>query len=412
MRASSSRIATQVALISCGILAVAIVAFCLLAYFRTEAILDERNSTDLNARVALMGRQLETFDATIKGNADRLASIFQNTIGSVRVDGGRTVTVGGREVPTVLGSGSPLNLDFSAVDGFSRATQGVATVFVRTGDDFMRVTTSLRKEDGSRAMGTLLGAAHPAHKAMLAGEPYLGKAHLFGRDYMTKYTPVRDGSGQVVAILFIGLDITDNMATLEQQIASSKVGEKGFFFALDAADGKTRGVLVAHPHAQGKSVVDASGDLAPFKTILDQRSGYLEAGGKAYVFAPYQHWGWIVGAEVDLKELHADAANLRNLMLLIGVLVLAAGCVVTYLTLSRRLAPVRVLADVVERLGAGDLTVRSRHAGADEIGELSTAFNRMADQFSAMVQRLQAAAAGVREAVAQVRDESAQVRKG
>ena len=36
-------------------------------------------------------------------------------------------------------------------------------MFSRKDDDFQRITTSLKKEDGERAMGTMLGAAHPAH---------------------------------------------------------------------------------------------------------------------------------------------------------------------------------------------------------------------------------------------------------
>jgi hypothetical protein len=35
-------------------------------------------------------------------------------------------------------------------------TGGVATLFVRSGEDFVRISTSLTKQDGSRAIGTAL----------------------------------------------------------------------------------------------------------------------------------------------------------------------------------------------------------------------------------------------------------------
>ncbi|PPS64837.1 hypothetical protein CRX72_05635 [Pantoea sp. BRM17] len=49
-----------------------------------------------------------------------------------------------------------LNLDQLAVDDFFERTGAVTTIFVRDGDDYVRIATSLKKEDGSRAIGTRL----------------------------------------------------------------------------------------------------------------------------------------------------------------------------------------------------------------------------------------------------------------
>ena len=88
-----------------------------------------------------------------------------------------------------------MNLDFSTVDRFTKITGAVATVFAKKGDDFVRITTSLKKEDGkTRAVGTMLGKAHPGYAKLLNGEEYTGKASLFGRDYMTKYVPIKNGN--------------------------------------------------------------------------------------------------------------------------------------------------------------------------------------------------------------------------
>jgi methyl-accepting chemotaxis protein-2 (aspartate sensor receptor) len=45
------------------------------------------------------------------------------------------------------------------------------------------------------AVGTTLDRTHPAYKLLLKGETYVGKATLFGKDYMTKYIHVKDSSG-------------------------------------------------------------------------------------------------------------------------------------------------------------------------------------------------------------------------
>jgi len=109
----------------------------------------------------------------------------------------------------ILRSGSRvLNLDFSLPDGFTRQTGMVATVFARDGDDFIRVTTSVRKLDGERAVGTVLDRSGPAYTDAFQGRTHMGYAIIFGKQYITHYEPVKDASGKVVGILFVGLDVT------------------------------------------------------------------------------------------------------------------------------------------------------------------------------------------------------------
>lgn len=411
MNSHRSSIAAQVSLIGCGILVAAILTFSLVAYFRTETTLERRSDQELRARVTLLEAQFATFDKTVKSNTDRLASIFESMLGGpVRIETSRSVQVADQAVPVVMVGNQALNLGHAEVDAFSRATKGTATVFVRTGDDFMRVSTSVKKEDGSRAIGTLLGASHPAYKVVMSGQPYLGKARLFGHDYMTKYTPVMEG-GKVTGILFVGLDITEDLAAMLAQIGKARIGERGYYVVLDGSSAKSRGELMVHPELQGKNAtVDAA--AAAFKPALEQAEGTLEYDGRRLPFVRFDTWGWIIGASVDVDEMRADAVSLRNLMLGLGLAILVAGCAATYIVLSRRLRPLLDLARSAERLGQGDLTVRTGHKGNDEVGELAAAFNRMAEQFGDMVVRMKRATVSMNEAVGQVQGESAQVQQG
>ncbi len=67
----------------------------------------------------------------------------------------------GLAVPLIYAGDVLLHDAFSLPDRFTRATCAVARVFVRVHDDFLRITTSLTKDDGSRALGTWLGQDHP-----------------------------------------------------------------------------------------------------------------------------------------------------------------------------------------------------------------------------------------------------------
>lgn len=405
-------ISLQVTLAVCGIFVVAVLGLSLIAHVRATNLLDQRWENDLTERVRLIHSQFDTFDTTARGNADRLSRVFESQLGgAVRVDSGRTVQVGGRVVPTAQTPSGVLNLDFTQVDSFSRLTGGVATVFVRVGDDFVRVTTSLKKEDGSRAVGTALDAKHPAYRSMLDGQPYLGKARLFGRDYMTKYVPVLDGAGRSVAALFVGFDITDGLAKLLSDLAKARIGENGYFFVVDASNQATRGELIVHPLARGANVTTTSG-LQALADVLQAGEGTLRRDGRVYVFSAYGPWQRVLGATADIRELHADSRLLGGVLLAVGLLAIVGGGAGTYVFLRHKLQPLERLARDAERIGSGDLTVVSSIDTRDEVGELARAFNHMSGQVRDLVIRVKRASESVRDAVNQVRGESQQVRQG
>ncbi|GKT19591.1 methyl-accepting chemotaxis protein [Acidovorax sp. SUPP2522] len=116
---------------------------------------------------------------------------------------------GAAQAPLLRCAGRLLNGDFSVADRFTAQTGVRATVFARQGNDFVRIATSVRKQDGERAVGTLLDRSHPAYANLLAGRAYAGYATVFGRQNMTRYDPVRDASGHVVGVLYVGLDVSE-----------------------------------------------------------------------------------------------------------------------------------------------------------------------------------------------------------
>ncbi|RYF59813.1 MAG: methyl-accepting chemotaxis protein, partial [Comamonadaceae bacterium] len=123
--------------------------------------------------------------------------------------------------------GTLVNGDPASVDKFTQDTGGVATVFARRGDDFVRVTTSVKNEKGERAQGTTLDRASPAYPLMLKGESYTGRTALFGRPFMAHYEPRRDAAGQVIAILFVGNDLTVFQDLMQKQVTALRFFDRG-----------------------------------------------------------------------------------------------------------------------------------------------------------------------------------------
>jgi methyl-accepting chemotaxis protein len=94
--------------------------------------------------------------------------------------------------------------DNSAVEAVAKDHGGVATVFAKDGNEYKRVATTVKKEDGSSAVGTVLDATSPAVAKLNNGEAYYGEATVFGKTYDAGYEPIKDASGTVTGAYFVG----------------------------------------------------------------------------------------------------------------------------------------------------------------------------------------------------------------
>jgi hypothetical protein len=90
------------------------------------------------------------------------------------------------------------------VDAVNKEHGGAATLFVKNGDQYVRVATTVKKEDGTNAVGTALDANSPALAKLNSGEAYYGDATVFGKTYDAGYEPIKDASGAVIGAYFVG----------------------------------------------------------------------------------------------------------------------------------------------------------------------------------------------------------------
>jgi len=94
------------------------------------------------------------------------------------------------------------------VDRIKEELNVECTIFVKDGDDFVRMTTSIVKDDGKRATGTYLGQDSAAYPSMVSGQRFRGEAVILGANYLTVYEPLVE-NGETVAILFAGFKMTE-----------------------------------------------------------------------------------------------------------------------------------------------------------------------------------------------------------
>jgi methyl-accepting chemotaxis protein len=121
------------------------------------------------------------------------------------------------EVESVVVDQLPAFADHTLIDHISRMTGEPATLFVfdAKADDFLRITTSVKKADGTRAVGTMLGKDSAANGPIRRGQTFLGEAKILDVLYLTIYQPIFDKAGKVVGILFAGVKKDDIFATTD-----------------------------------------------------------------------------------------------------------------------------------------------------------------------------------------------------
>jgi methyl-accepting chemotaxis protein-2 (aspartate sensor receptor) len=364
----------------------------------TSQLLEQRGARDISGRTGTMIQMLDTFDASHKSEADRFALLLASYFpGKFSIDSSKTVDVAGKPTPLLKNGNDVINMNFSIADRFTSASRAVATIFIKNGEDFIRISTSLKKENGERAIGTVLDHGHPGYARLQGGLPYVGRATLFGKEYMTAYNPVKDEAGAIVGALFVGVDISSDIETLKTRIRSVKLGESGYFYVLNAAQGKDLGKLLVAPADEGKNVLalkDADGrDF--IKEILEHKEGSmryaLQEGAtkgpeKIAAFALYKNWNWQIVGNEDAAELTQEITTLRNRNALFGLAAVLVMVAALYWLIRNTISqPLERVKQAAQQLAAGDLSATLESDRGDEIGQLERAINGISQGLAGVI---------------------------
>jgi len=334
----------------------------ILIYSQIKSKIQDYNIQNLKSDIDLIKKQIENFEQSSKNLAERLFILFQFMVKGIKPD-------------------NEICDRFTAVTGGS-----VATIFEKKGDDFLRIATSLKKEDGTRAIGTTLDRGHPAYPLLLKGETYIGKATLFGKEYITKYFPVKDGLGNVIGAYFIGFDITDSMKHFKDTIRSIKVGKTGYVYVVDY-----NGTNIVHPFLEGKNSIDTrdANGKEFIKEIIQNKEGIIYYNWqnpnemlprqKVAVYTHYPAWQWIIVASSYIEEIITkDITKVRDFMWTINIIgALSISIIILFVT-RKSLNPISNIAQKLDEVAKGDFSSIGFGKGyrnrKDEIGLIARSF--------------------------------------
>jgi len=385
-----------------------VITICLLIAFSSIATLVYRSASEVLLENTLKEHQskVESMAKTISGQFDAyletakvLESTFRNGyLAGVQVED-EQIEFAGTRIPNLTQYSESLINDTKLVDAFTRDTGAVATLFAPTGSDWVRVSTSLTDSSGKRVVGTKLGTNHPGYRLLRSGQPYFAQVKLFGANYITYYAPMKDLTGNVTGVTFIGFPVEQATQSLFESLESVRWGDTGYTIIVDNRQDNL-GQYLLHPSKSGtgQSIVDVADydGNKPFHKIFKEKSGLIRypyeykgvVGEKYLVYTEVPGWNWKLLGGTFIKEVTKGSTELLKLIAVVALLVAGATFVVLTLLLNRTLKPLVLVNQYMERLGGGEVSLAlplSELNTKNEIVNLNNGIANMANQLNRLV---------------------------
>ena len=391
VRASLGR---QIGLVLGTTMVVMLAGLALLVNRHAADAVEERARNDLRAAAQILRDNVATYEHSLVDATATLGGALQTVLASGPV---RLEPAKGDALPTLWLQDRKLEAGFPAVDRFTQDTGAVVTVFVRNGDEFTRVATSVRNEKGDRVIGTRLAHESPAYPRVLKNQAYTGRTRLFGRDYMTHYRPLLDDAGQLVGVLFVGKEYGQELAALKEKVAAMRIGQHGQFFVIDTAREGEESVVI-HSTAEGATARGLLGEagMRALSRIVAAGGGTVEVdvaakAGEAPVptllaVESFPTWNWAVVAAEPRSQIVASTHALTVLISIASLVTLALILAASWWCVRRTvILPLAAAARLADDVAQGTMDGAMPPARDDEVGGLQRSMGRMRERVQSVI---------------------------
>jgi methyl-accepting chemotaxis protein len=265
-----------------------------------------------------------------------------------------------REIPNLKFGDRNITLNFDLVDNVREIVGGTATIFVKSGDEFVRITSNVQKSDDSRAIGTILDPKGKVIQKIKNAESFYGYATILENPFMTGYEPIFNKKNEVIGIFYVGYPLTA-LTSIKEQISSARIFNKGFVTLID-----DKGIVI---HCSDNYQIDE------LKNILQSQSFNQEYINKEISF---DKWNYKLFAAVPKYEINAETFSLVKDFLISNFIIFSFIILFTIVFLKILIIkPIVYISDVTKKFIEGDKQVRVHYTTKDELGNLSYNINSM-----------------------------------
>lgn len=196
-------------------------------------------------------------------------------------------------------------------------------------------------------------------------------------------------NGKVVAVLYTSIVLSKFS---EEYINSVKIGSEGYVYMTSS-----NGVVAAHPDPTALFELDIS-QFDWGQQILSRKNGIMtyEYDGveKIASFNTDPTTGWIVVSGASTSDIFRDVSSLTKRNALVNSIVVIILAVVIILLIRPITAALTSGVSFAEKITSGDLSERLKLTRGDEIGQLGSALDCMADSLQQRAHLAEAIATG------------------
>lgn len=303
-----------------------------------------------------------------------------SSLGESHFDYENMVDLAGHRMPTWYIGKQVITNDHTLVDELIGEENLQATIFMLHKNEFVRVSTNVRKNDGSRIVGTLINSG-PVYNKIINGQQFHGRANVEGIWQATIYKPILDKEGKLIGAFVLGR--REKEYEMIDAIKKISIGESGYVFITDS-----NGNAIIHPYMNGQNIMD----YPWVKEIIKNKEGKIRydfnGQKKIAYYTYYEPWDWYIITGGNEHELFSTRDKLYKIILFALLTVIGVALFIAYV-LSRSFSkPIMELMGVMKETQDGDLSGKLNYVYNDEFGVLNNTFNNMLSNISILVGRI------------------------
>ncbi len=385
---------------------------------RTKIITDtDKNMTEQVTDLSNLVRlQVKERQAQVNTALNLASEIFDNA-GILSINETEKITVEATnqitkevkkvEVPAMYLGSEPIYKNLGLVDKITDLTHAKATIFQKIEGGYLRISTTVLKSDGSRAIGTFIPDESPVIKAIENNQEFTGRAFVVNDFYLTKYRPLKIDH-KIVGILFTGLPEKD-MKELRDIFNRKIFMQSGYPFIIDKD-----GLVIIHPKREGE--IHKDDDF--FQKIIQSKSNE----GKAFYLLDDQHKieyfkylpeteSYVV-ASISEKEMLQMIGHLQYALII--AIIISVGIIILINTIiSKSISnALKKLLGFAKNISEGDLTAKIDLNQNDEIGVFARSLSQMAGKLREIVININEGALEIASASQQINNGARQLAEG
>ncbi len=266
--------------------------------------------------------------------------------------------------------------DVSIVDSIQKITNAAVTIFQKIPEGFLRISTNVINDKGTRATGTFIPNDSPVIQTIMSKKTFSGRAFVVDDWYLTSYEPIIRNN-EVIGILFVGVKEKD-MAIIRKIFHEKVYYGSGHPFLVSE-----EGELLIHPNKEGEFVDEAS----YFKSMQDNPTGKLVIQdnlnhNKTTKWIYYKYFDAIksyISIEVVKKDIFGELNRIWFLTLGLAFIISISALIMIYYVLQRNLKPVGKIAGAIEKLAKGQRVEKFSMNQKNEITKISDSLNLLID---------------------------------